>query len=128
MVKASKLCLAAFESPFEALYNGYRFSYAPVTDMCKKIKKTCQNFAQKFLSILSALFKVNTFTLFALKSKRIELQRSAWRHLTAFLKSFPTVTGFPMVFFTILMKCDKTCRTLVLNKIVLPRKKVWTHL
>ena len=27
-------------------------------------------------------------------------------------------TGFPMVFFTILMKCDKTCRTLVLNKIV----------
>ena len=86
--RASKLCLAAFESPFEALYNSHRFSYAPVTVKCKKVKNSCQNFAQKLLSILSALFKMNTFTRFALKSKRIELQRSAWQHLTAFLKSF----------------------------------------
>ena len=61
---------------------------------------------------------MNSFTLFALKSKRIELQCSAWRHLIAFLKSFLTVTGFPRVFFTIWMKYDKNYRTLVLNKIV----------
>ena len=108
----------AFESPFEALYNGHRFSYTPVTDTCENVKKTCLNFVKKFLSILSAKFKVNIFILFALKSKRIELQRSAWWHLTAFLKSFPRVTDFSMVFFTILMKCDKKDRTLVLNKIV----------
>ena len=64
---------------------------------------------------------MNSFTLFALKSKRIELQCSAWRHLIAFLKSFLTVTGFPRVFFTIWMKYDKNYRTLVLNKIVQTR-------
>ena len=82
------------------------------------MKKRCLNFAKKILSISSAKFKVNTFTLFTPKSKQIELQRSAWWHLMAFLKRFPTVSGFPRVFFIILMKCDKNWRTLILNKIV----------
>ena len=94
------------------------FSMLLSLSSAKKVKKSRQNFAQKLLSIFSALFKVNTFTVFALKSKRIELQRSAWRHLTAFLKIFQMVTIFPMVLFTLLMKCDKIGRTLVLNKIV----------
>ena len=38
--------------------------------------------------------EVNVFTLLALKSKRIELHSSAWRHFEDFFKLFLMVTDF----------------------------------
>ena len=47
--------MVVIESPFEALHNDYRFSYAPVTDMRgKKTKKDNLNLDPKFFMILSA--------------------------------------------------------------------------
>ena len=50
-------------------------------------------FQKRKLKIFILKFKVNLFTLSAVKSKRIELQN--W-HLIAFLQSFLMVTNFHM--------------------------------
>ena len=49
---------------------------------------------------------MNHFTLSAVKSKRIELQNSAWRHLIAFLQSFLMVTDFHMFLWIIWWLAD----------------------
>ena len=84
-------------------------------------------FQKRKLKIFILKFKVNLFTLSAVKSKRIELQNSAWWHLIAFLQSFLMVTNFHMFSWIICSEYRKTWRTLNLTKIVIKSHKVVFH-
>ena len=48
--------------------------------------------------IVTPKIKGNHLTLFAVKSKQIDLQSSAWWHKIAFLQSFPMVTDVHVFF------------------------------
>ena len=75
-------------------------------------------FQKRKLKIFTLKFKVNHFTLSAVRSKRIKLQNSAWWHLIVFLQSFLMVTNFHMFSGIICSEYKKTWRTLNLTKIV----------
>ena len=61
---------------------------------------------------------MNVFTLLALKSKRIELLSSAWRHFEDFFKLFPMVTDFNRFFKVVLSQISHIGGTFILAKMV----------
>ena len=62
--------------------------------------------------------EVNIFTLLALKSKRIELLSSAWRHFEDFFKLFPMITDFNEVYSVVLSQISHVGGTFILAKMV----------
>ena len=83
---------------FEALSNGHRFIYDFIMIRPPKMKIDRSIFFPLFFAYFLFFVEVNVFTLLALKSKRIELLNSAWRHFTDFFELFPMVTDFNMFF------------------------------
>ena len=79
---------------------------------------------QKRKSMIFTLeIKMKHFTVSAVKSKQIELQRSAWWPQIAFSQSFLMVTDFYMFLWIICPQFKKTWRTLILSKIVVLGEK-----
>ena len=68
--------------------------------------------------IFSVFVEVNIFTLLALKSKRIELLSSAWRHFEDFFKFFPMVTDFDRFFLVVSSQISHIGGTFILVKMV----------
>ena len=98
IVCTRKICLAAFDRSFKALSNGHRFSYDFTMISLEKVKMNRSIFFSSFFVDFLLFIDMNVFTLLALKSKRIELLNSAWRHFEDFFKLFLMVTDFNMFF------------------------------
>ena len=67
----------ANESSFEALYNGHQFSYVSIISMYRKYPNEAAGISKTKINDFYLRNKMNHFTLSAVKSKRIEVQRSA---------------------------------------------------
>lgn len=100
IVCTKKICLAAFHGSFKALSNGEQFSYGFTMISLEEVKINRSILFSSFFAYFLLYMDMNIFTLLALKSKRIELLRSAWWHFEDFFLLFLMITDFNL-FFTV---------------------------
>ena len=118
MVWTKKICLAPLGRFFEALSNGHRFLYDCIMISQEKVKINRSILFPSFFAYFLLFVEVNVFTLLALKSKRIELLSSAWRHFEDFFKLFSMVTDFNRGFQVVSSQISPIGETIFLTKMV----------
>ena len=84
----------------------------------EKVKMNRSILFPSFFAYFLLFVEVNVFTLLALKSKRIELLSSAWRHFEDFFKLFLMVTNFNEVYSVVLSQISHVGWTFILAKMV----------